>query len=129
MGEIEKFLNDYIKVSLGEVLKKEYPELKEFQNSLNEQKKIISKLEDKIKELEMQLYDRKYTDKIIISSRCSGEHRTRSFEVYSEILEEFMNFKKGKKETTKELVSQALLDLINKYKKDGGKGDKNEYKR
>ncbi|MBW9146873.1 hypothetical protein K2F40_14910 [Clostridium sp. CM028] len=53
----------------------------------------------------------------INNPKLSGEVVTRSFKMYKEIAEEFSKFAENKKETQKDLISLALVEFINKYKR------------
>ena len=53
----------------------------------------------------------------INNSKLDGEVVTRSFKMYKSIAEEFTRFAENRKEKQKDLISIAILELINKYKK------------
>ncbi|MBU3093842.1 hypothetical protein KPL35_17560 [Clostridium sp. CF011] len=53
----------------------------------------------------------------INNPKLSGEVVTRSFKMYKEIAEEFSKFAENRKETQKDLISLALVEFINKYKR------------
>jgi hypothetical protein len=74
---------------------------------------------------EMLGWYRKQTDTNIIelpelninNSKLVGEVVTRSFKIYKEIAEEFSDFAESRKETQKDLISLALVEFVNKYKR------------
>lgn len=63
---------------------------------------------------------KKYVSKDIIidSERLSGDLKTRSFTLYNDVLEVFTEFCKANKQyTQKDLMSMALVEYMDKYKK------------
>ncbi len=53
----------------------------------------------------------------INNPKLNGEVVTRSFKMYKEIAEEFSKFAENRKETQKDLISLALVEFVNKYKR------------
>lgn len=74
---------------------------------------------------EMLSWYRKQTNTNIIeiselninNPKLSGEVVTRSFKMYKEIAEDFSEFADSRKETQKDLISLALVEFINKYRR------------
>ncbi len=53
----------------------------------------------------------------INNPKLSGEIVTRSFKMYKKIAEDFSKFAENRKETQKDLISLALVEFINKYRR------------
>ncbi|MGH4140737.1 hypothetical protein [Clostridium sp.] len=53
----------------------------------------------------------------INNSKLDGEIITRSFKMYKEIADEFSKFAEDRKEKQKDLISLAILEFIDKYKR------------
>ncbi|MBU3187678.1 hypothetical protein [Clostridium estertheticum] len=53
----------------------------------------------------------------INNPKLGGEVVTRSFKMYKEIAEDFSCFAESRKETQKDLISLALVEFINKYRR------------
>ncbi|MFT5874139.1 MAG: hypothetical protein ACI8WT_003099 [Clostridium sp.] len=53
----------------------------------------------------------------INNPKLGGEVVTRSFKIYKEIAEDFSCFADSRKETQKDLISLALVEFINKYRR------------
>ncbi|MBX4262963.1 hypothetical protein KTC96_24095 (plasmid) [Clostridium estertheticum] len=102
---------------------------KEIQNISNDKfqipsefKEILSLTED-LKE--MLSWYKKQTNTNIIelpelninNPKLGGEVVTRSFKMYKEIAEDFSCFADSRKETQKDLISLALVEFINKYRR------------
>jgi hypothetical protein len=80
------------------------------------EQKINEMLDKRLNKPEEQLSNSKFTNKIVISSRCDGESVGRSFEVYTKIRDEFIEFCKTQPYTLKELVSQAFIEFMENHK-------------
>ncbi|NNU76551.1 hypothetical protein [Clostridium estertheticum] len=102
---------------------------KEIQNISNDKFQIPSEFKEILSLTgdlkEMLSWYKKQTNTNIIelpelninNPKLGGEVVTRSFKMYKEIAEDFSCFAESRKETQKDLISLALVEFINKYRR------------
>lgn len=78
-----------------------------------ELEQLVSKIVD---EKLNKILETKKQSEFELSSRCEGDVKYRSLGVYKEILEEFVEYCKNKRYSQIELLSQAMLDIMEKFK-------------